>query len=242
MKLKKLKHRIKKITPKIVVTTLSKSEIFREMTGIGYFGLAKLDKKIAPFLAKQGGFFVEMGANDGITQSNTFHFEKYKNYSGILIEPIPAKFEECKRNSSARNYFVNCACVSFNFKKSTIELLYSNLMTTFLDGDSDNLDRMEHARSGQHLIKDETYKFTIQAKTLNEILIEARAPKKIDFQSLDVEGYEIEVLKGIDFERFTFGLMCIESRDFSKVNDFLSSKKYTFLKKISAHDYLFKLI
>ena len=239
---KKLKHSIKKAMPKTIMETLSKSEIFREITGIGYFGLSKLDKKIAPFLPRRDGFYVELGANDGITQSNTYHFEKYKNYSGILIEPIPEKFTECKKNRSTRNHFVNCACVSFDYKKSTMELVYSNLMTTSLEGDSDILDRMEHAKSGEHLIKDEIYKFVIQAKTLTDILIEASAPKKIDFLSLDVEGSEIEVLQGLDFERFIIGLMCIESRDFSKLHDFLTSKGYTFFKKISVHDYLFKII
>lgn len=242
MKPNELKHRIKKVIPKTLIDVMSKSAIFREMTGIGYFGLAKLDKKIAPFLPKQGGFYVELGANDGITQSNTFHFEKYKHYSGILIEPIPAKFEECKKNRSALNYFVNCACVSFNYKKSTTELLYSNLMTTSLDGDSDILDRMEHAKSGQHLIKEEVYKFIIQAKTLNDVLIESGAPKKIDFLSLDVEGSEIEVLSGIDFKRFTFGLMCIESRDLEKLQSFLYPKDYILFKAVSIHDYLFKRI
>jgi len=228
--------------PKTIVETLSKSKIFREITGIGYFGLSKLDKKIAPFLPRRDGFYVELGANDGITQSNTYHFEKYKNYSGILIEPIPGKFTECKKNRSTRNHFVNCACVGFDYKKSTMELVYSNLMTTSLEGDSDILERMEHAKSGEHLIKDEIYKFVIQAKTLTDILIEAGAPKKIDFLSLDVEGSEIEVLQGLDFERFIFGLMCIESRDFSKLHDFLTSKGYIFFKKISVHDYLFKII
>ena len=144
--------------PKTIMETLSKSEIFREITGIGYFGLSKLDKKIAPFLPRRDGFYVELGANDGITQSNTYHFEKYKNYSGILIEPIPAKFKECKKNRSARNHFVNCACVSFDYEKSTMELVYSNLMKISLEGESDILERMEHAKSGQHLIKDEIYK------------------------------------------------------------------------------------
>ena len=201
---------------------------------------ASWTKKIAPFLPKRDRFFVELGANDGITQSNTFHFEKYKNYSGILIEPIPAKFIECKKNRSARNHFVNCACVSFDYEKSTMELVYSNLMTISLEGDSDILERMEHAKSGQHLIKDEIYKFVIQAKTLNDILLEVGAPEKIDFLSLDVEGGEIEVLRGINYEKFSFGLMCIESRDIEKVQKLLHLQGYFLFKKISFHDHLFK--
>lgn len=226
--------------PKFIIEILAYSGIVRNLTGIGYFGLTKLDKQIVPFLPKRNGYYVELGANDGVRQSNTLHFEKYKNFSGVLIEPIPQKFEECKKNRSIRNYFSNSACVSFEYKKPTMKLLYSNLMTTSLEGDSDIADRAKHAKSGEHLIKEKLYKFEINAKTLNDILIEAGSPHVIDLLSLDVEGSEIEVLKGIDFEKFTFKIICIESRDLEKIQTLLLAKGYILLKKISFHDYLFK--
>ena len=47
---------------------------------------------------KEGGYFIELGAFDGLTQSNTAFFEKYKNWRGLLIEPSPEKFAECVIN------------------------------------------------------------------------------------------------------------------------------------------------
>ena len=210
------------------------------MTGIGFFGLDKLDRKVVPYLPARDGFFVELGANDGITQSNTYHFEKYKSYRGILIEPIPAKFEECKRNRSKRNFFSNCACVSLDFREPFVNLVYSNLMTTTLDGTSDIVDRHSHALSGSHFIKEPTYEFQIQARTLNSILEEARAPNRIDFLSLDVEGSELEVLKGINFENYIFSVICVESRDIVRITDYLGDKNYELVEQLSVHDYLFR--
>ena len=53
-----------------------------------YFGLNQIDKKIENYLNYDNGFYVELGANDGIQQSNTFFFEKYRGWKGVLIEPI----------------------------------------------------------------------------------------------------------------------------------------------------------
>ena len=239
MNLASLKHKIKKSTPDRVFNALARVSFVRTITGIGYFGLFKLDKKIAPFLPKSGGFYVELGANDGVTQSNTYHFEKYKNFTGVLIEPIPAKFEQCRKNRSNRNYFANNACVGFDFTEPTVELLYSNLMTTTLAGTSDILDRYSHAKSGEHLVKSNIYKFEITAKTLNQILFEAGAPSRIDLLSLDVEGSELEVLKGVNFDTYVFSVICIESRDLDRIRAFLEDKNYKLHKKLSMHDYLF---
>ena len=94
-----------------------------------YFGKNNLDQQIEKFLNFQNGFFVELGAHDGVTQSNTFYFEKNKNWRGILIEPTPHVFKKCEKFRSNKNHFFNCACVSFNFKDEFIKLTYSRLKT-----------------------------------------------------------------------------------------------------------------
>ena len=234
-----LKHALKKLIPEWILEFLAHFELLRKITGIGYFGLHKLDRRISPYLPKRGGYFVELGANNGVTQSNTLHFEKYRQFTGVLIEPIQEKFQECKINRSSKNFFANNACVSFDYSDPMVELLYSNLMTTTLDGYSDINDRHSHAKSGEHLIKGQIYKFEIPARTLNSILIEAGAPAKIDLLSLDVEGSELEVLKGIDFQRYVFSVICVESRDLVRISEFLNEKGYVLEKKVSIHDYLF---
>ena len=62
-----------------------------------YFGLNELDKKILNYVNSRNGYFVELGANDGITQSNTKHYELYKGWQGVLIEPSPKQFKRLKK-------------------------------------------------------------------------------------------------------------------------------------------------
>jgi hypothetical protein len=54
-----------------------------------FSGLNKIDKDLIKYIKYKNGFYIELGANDGISQSNTLFLEKYKNWSGILIEPNP---------------------------------------------------------------------------------------------------------------------------------------------------------
>ena len=92
-----------------------------------YYGKNNLDQQLEKYLNFSNGFFIEIGAHDGITQSNTFYFEKNKNWRGVLIEPSRHIFLKCKKHRSKKNYFYNNACVSFNYKKRYVKLLYSNL-------------------------------------------------------------------------------------------------------------------
>jgi FkbM family methyltransferase len=224
----------------ILENSLCRIESFRKLSGLGYYGLNKLDREIRKFIPSNHGFFVELGANDGIRQSNTFSFEKYLGYRGVLIEPYPENFIKCVENRSSKNFFFNGACVSFGYTDKQMTLLYSNLMTTPLQGEVDIENREEHAYQGEKFLKGgKPFTFKAQVGTLTEILILAAAPRTIELLSLDVEGGEIEVLKGVDHERFRFKVICLECRDLDAMREYLESNGYRLSKKISHHDYIF---
>ena len=207
-----------------------------------YYGLNNLDEKLEKYLNWKNGYFVELGANDGLSQSNTKYFELFRNWSGVLVEPYPENFQKCKKNRSRNSKVFNFACVGFDFKQKRVRLAYSNLMTVSLDGRSDIDDKWAHAHEGNPFLNagEVVHEFSIDAITLNEILITADSPKEIDLLSLDVEGAELEVLSGIDHELFRFKYICLESRDLQAVNEFLLVHGYEFVESLSKHDYLFK--
>jgi FkbM family methyltransferase len=209
-----------------------------------YHGLNGLDKKIEKYINFNNGFFCELGANDGITQSNTFFFEKYRGWKGVLVEPIPDKYLLCRKNRSPKTKVFCNACTSFDYKEKFVEIIYSNLMSISLNLETDINNPTKHAKIGKkYLNKSEhNFAFGALAKTLNEILISANAPKKIDFLSLDVEGSEIEVLKGIDHSMFRFDYICIETRNKKKIFSFLKKNRYLLIEQLSEKDYLFKNI
>jgi FkbM family methyltransferase len=224
----------------IARATVLRNKILARVAGKKYFGLNSLDEKVLKWIDFEKGFFIELGANDGITQSNTKYLELFRGWKGILIEPSAKNFKELKRNRSQKNDFFNCACVSFLYPEAEIELLFSDLMTVALQGENDLRDRAEHAAKGEKFLNNgEIYKFRAQARTLQSILEEAGAPKLIDLLSLDVEGGELEVLNGIDFERYTFKFVLIETRSFEKVKEFLSLRGMNLVAQLTHHDYLF---
>jgi FkbM family methyltransferase len=120
-------------------------------------------------------------------------------------------------------------------------MIYSGAMTTTDDLQNEIENPGNHAKSGGKFIPnyDKLIRFATEGKTLNKILIEANVKDEIDFLSLDVEGVEIEVLKGIDFKKYSFKYMLIESRDIEKLNLFLSQKNYKLVEQLTEIDYLF---
>ena len=87
------------------------------------YGRDNLDLKLEKYLNYSNGFFIELGAHDGITQSNTYYYEKKKNWKGILIEPVPKLYKYCKKYRSKKNLFFCNACVSFDFKNENVKLI-----------------------------------------------------------------------------------------------------------------------
>lgn len=199
-------------------------------------------KLLQNYLNYENGFYVELGANDGLKQSNTYYFEKYRNWSGSLIEPVPHKYLQCKKNRSKSNSIICAACVGFDYKDKFVPIIYSNLMSVATNLESDITDSMAHAELGVKSLNSEenNFVFGAVAKTLNSILINESTPSNIDFMSLDVEGAEIEVLKGIDHNTFRFKYMLIESRNISLLQSYLTEHNYEYIDSLSDRDFLFR--
>jgi FkbM family methyltransferase len=217
-----------------------KSDLLVSLFHLRYFSIDSLDKKLEKYLDFNNGFFVELGANDGVNQSNTLYFERFRGWKGVLIEPFHPNYKELIRNRDSTNFFKNAACVGPTYTNLIVELAYSNLMTSTLGVNSDILDPVNHANQGSRFWGGTTFLFEAPASTLNSILIEANAPTLIDFLSLDVEGVELEILKGVDHENFRFRYICVESRQFDELQTYLLSQEYEYIEKLSSRDYLFK--
>ncbi|MBB5392535.1 MULTISPECIES: FkbM family methyltransferase [unclassified Herbaspirillum] len=206
-----------------------------------YSSLNQLDRKLEKYVDYNNGYFVELGANDGVTQSNSLYFEKYRNWRGLLVEPAPQNYLKCRKNRSPEDSIYCAACVSFEYDSEFVRIAYSNLMSTPVSLESDISDPLAHAQQGDRfLARGETiFEFGAVARTLNSLLLDARAPKMIDFLSLDVEGAELEVLKGVDHKAFRFKYLLIECRDFARLNSYLTLQGYQFVEQLSGQDYLF---
>ena len=205
-------------------------------------GLNGLDTLIESHLdTSRPGYYVELGANDGVRQSNTYFLEKEYGWHGLLIEPSLNRYLELIRNRDARNFFACAACVPFDYPHDFVRMTYANLMTVSRSLPTDLPDPDGHLREGRRFLKSgsEVVDFGAVAQTLDSLLTAAGAPPTIDLLSLDVEGVEIPVLSGIDHDRFRFRWMVIESRSPQRLERYLRGKGYQLAATLTAQDLLF---
>jgi FkbM family methyltransferase len=150
-----------------------------------YYSQAGQDEWVVNFFkGKKNGFFLDIGAHNGIHINNSYYLEKNLDWTGICIEANPIIFKELKINRNCNT--LNCAvsnCVEeLNF---------------ILDG-----------LSGR--ISDNNQGIKMMSNTIDNIIKENNVPKIIDYISLDVEGYETKVLSKFPFDEYEFILMTVE--------------------------------
>jgi methyltransferase, FkbM family len=187
-------------------------------------GLDGLDRKIARHLDFAGGFFVEAGANDGVRQSNTYWLERFRGWRGVLIEPMPELARECRKNRPGATV-VEAALVACAEKTDTVEMKFAGLMSTASGAFGTEEATSAHVAAGLRVERLEaTYTVKVAARTLTQVLEAAGVRGEIHLLSLDVEGMEEAVLRGLAFERFAPRMICVETRPGSRVGELLASR------------------
>ena len=220
-------------------------EFYRLFIGLKKKEIYKLATYIYDLFDYENGYYVELGANNGINYANTLALEKKKNWKGVLIEPALNNFLELLKNRSNENHFDCCACVPFDFKDETLTFFYGDQMSI---GENSQIfdDSYKKIATDSLKLSENTSDFTKQikfaavVKPITTVLNEAKAPSRINLLSLDVEGAELQVLKGLDFNKYSFDWMAIESLNIKEIQDYLSPLGYIVHDQVSHHDYIFK--
>lgn len=203
-----------------------------------YYGLNELDRLLETHLDFDEGVFIEAGANDGIAQSNTLYFERYRGWKGLLVEPHPRKFVECVMHRP--DAYVECAAlVPPEWSAPTVELVYANLMTVTCGAfGSPDADLAHVDRGRQFLGEEEPHRFLARARTISDLIDKYRMPE-IDLLSLDLEGFEPAALRGIEFHRHAPRWILVEARHEAAVTAQLAPW-YDAPRQLSHHDYLYR--
>ena len=176
------------------------------------------------FPGKRQGFFLELGAADGFSESNTYVLEKRFGWDGICIEPHPDLFD-----SLVNRYRRTCTCVNLavDAVPGSVEFVMAGQTSGIISPESDNSpdkrpEEIEAARKDGRVRK-------VEALPLAEILDRYEAPSVIDYFSFDVEGLETRILRGFPFDRYRFLALTIE-RPTPELNELLFSKGYLFVR------------
>jgi hypothetical protein len=122
--------------------------------------------------------FLEVGGNDGFSQSNTKRLELFLGWLGTLVEPYLPNFRRIAKTRTSRPLPVHAACVPFGFLELNVSLIHSDLMTSSLGMESDIFDPKNHSEVGARWIRSgkRVSEFESPAETLNSILKTADAP------------------------------------------------------------------
>ena len=179
----------------------------------GYVSQYGQDKWVIEAMFPKGykGIFVDIGAHDGHSFSNTFVLET-KGWSGIAVEPNPEVYAKLKENR--RCITVN-ACIAANAGTALFRAIR---------GDAQMLSGLVAKYDPRHLTRIEREigasggTFTdIEVPCLTFVdLMQEHGVTSIDYLSIDVEGGELDILQGIDFDRIHVSVIGVENnyRDF----------------------------
>jgi FkbM family methyltransferase len=172
---------------------------------------------------KKDGFYIDIGANDGITGSNTYALEQM-GWKGVCIEPQPDIFRKLK-------HFRKCDC--FNTALSSVS--GENLEFTRVK-DIDGLSGFSECITDEHkkIISESSgvERINITTKTFGDIMKNYPDIETIDFMSLDVEGYELNILKSIDFKAYKFRFITVEENGHeNEINALMTKNGYRYFMR-----------
>lgn len=187
----------------------------------------RIDKQMLQFMNYRDGFFVEIGAGDGVYLSNTYYFEKNLSWRGILVDPILHHYLNCLTNRPMSISFL-CAATNFENQSEYVKLKYGGYSTLIQGSQTDIFDTQQHINDAASYIPSNNagVEFIAPLRTMTEMLDSANAPKVIDFFSLDVEGNELEVLQGVDFTKYRIKWLLVESREVTRITSYLESFQF----------------
>jgi FkbM family methyltransferase len=174
---------------------------------------------LAALSAKQRGFFVEFGASDGITLSNTFMLEKELGWSGILCEPNRSFAPQLLANRPACAVDNRCVWSLTGETISFTECGEGEISTATQFAQSDFYDRSKGS-----------IEYQVETVSLGDLLAQYKAPAQIDYLSIDTEGSELTILNALDFNQWQFSAITVE-------HNWVQSKRNGIYSLLTSHGY-----
>jgi FkbM family methyltransferase len=141
------------------------------------------------------GIYVEVGAGNGVEFSNTLFFEKSLGWGGVLVEPLP-QFKQvlATLRSPETNYVASCAAGSDQGSATFSVNLEKWAQSHRTDIATEELHLQLRSGNPEH-----NELISVQVELLSQILEDAEVTY-IDLMFVDVEGGELEVLEGMNWD------------------------------------------
>lgn len=197
------------------------------------------DKFIDNFFNSQEGLtFLDIGAHDGITISNTYFLEKERYWTGICVEAQPLEFNKLKANRKCK-----CINVAVSNFEGEIDFTYIEGYANMLSGISKNYNKehLERILGEVNHYGGKINTITVPVKKAQTIL-EENDLFIIDFCSIDTEGSEFDIIKSIDFNKTQIKVFIIENNyKETDIQKYLHTKGYILHSKLEWDDIFIKI-
>ena len=175
------------------------------------------------FRSKKNGYFVEIGAFDGVLGSNCIHFDKSMNWEGLAIEPSKIQFEKLSKNRNCK--VLNKAISSTEKDVEFIEVIEGLTQMSGIDDDNYSAKLIIENNKKNKFNKNKMKTSTFEKSILT---------KEIDYLSIDIEGAELDVLKSINFQEYIIKVISVENNNPEKINfnSFLKENNFSFFDRV----------
>lgn len=179
-------------------------------------------KALEFYSSKTKGFFVDIGAWDGLTSSNTFLLESQYDWRGICVEANP-RMEFVLEQNRPQAFREISAVYTTTGEEVVFDIANS---CEAYSGISNSLDKWKN------LVDENKTTIKVRTITFTDLLSKHNAPFFIEYLSLDTEGSELEILKSLDHSLYKFGLMDVE-------HNFVEPKRQELRMFLEANGYIF---
>ncbi len=161
------------------------------------------------FETQPDGFFIEVGAYDGVSLSVSYAFESI-GWKGLLVEALPDRCEQCRKARPNSRVVQAALSKRGSTGTTTFEVVHGEgwaEMFSYMNTTQHHLDTVKSLGGTKTQV-------TVPLTTMNDLLKDHTGP--IDFAVIDVEGGELALLDGFDLHKYRPRVMLIEDNQGSK--------------------------
>ena len=150
---------------------------------------------------KRNGYFIEIGAANGKNLSNTYMFEKYFAWQGLVVEPARIWKEQLRANRQCK---ISYDCVASE----------SNLTVEFYETEKPEFSRIKldknYIDGHEYLRKKNKKVYKVNTISIDDLFVKYDIPVDIDYLSVDTEGSEFDILSMLNFEKYNISIITVE--------------------------------